>query len=188
MPKKENTSYNFRQKHWTQGELIALRKDMVKTANRRLSSLEKAERDFWAYDYATLYTQRVYGSNRFSAKSDVSTERVIRDLEELQKFLNSKSSTVGGSKDIDNKILRTFERKGVKVKNPREFFNFLSSSTFKALSNRKVPSEFLIDYYSRASENGKSEEEIEEELEKYRRGEVDGFDELVEKEGYTLLL
>ena len=183
------SNYNFRSGNFSRGELEALYREMSRRANARLRRLEKADRAFWAYDKATIFTQRAYGSNRFPSLRRVGSESdkgLIRVLEEVQTFLSSKSSTVSGSKSIDRKILNTFKRKGVDIKDSKEFFNFLQSEQFKKLSNKKISSSFIIDYYTRSSNEGKTNEEIVEELEKFRQGEIKGVDELFKRGGFSI--
>lgn len=182
-------NYNFRSGKFSRGELEALYREMSRRANARLRNLERADRAFWAYDKATIFTQRAYGSNRFPSLKKIGSESdkgLIRVLEEVQTFLSSKSSTVSGSKSIDRKILNTFKRKGVDIKDSKEFFNFLQSEQFKKLSNKKISSSFIIDYYTRSSNEGKTNDEIAEELEKFRQGEIKGVDELFKRGGFSI--
>lgn len=182
------SSYNFRSGNFTRGELEALYKQMSRRANSRLRSLERADRAFWAYDKATLYTQRAYGKNRFpTSPGKMSDKGLIRVLEEAQAFLNSQTSTVRGSKAVDKKIVDTFERKGIKISDKKEFFNFLDSSQFRSLSNKKIDSDRLIEFYTRSKEKGDSNQEIEDLLEEFRQGKIDGIDELYEKQGFNFL-
>ena len=183
------TNYNFCSGDFSRGELEALYREMSRRANARLRRLEKADRAFWAYDKATIFTQRAYGSNRFPTPRRIGSESdkgLIRVLEEVQTFLSSKSSTVSGSKSIDRKILNTFKRKGVDIKDSKEFFNFLQSEQFKKLSNKKISSSFIIDYYTRSSNEGKTNDEIADELEKFRQGEIKGVDELFKRGGFSI--
>lgn len=182
------SSYNFRSGDFTRGELDALYKQMARRANQRLRSLEKADRAFWAYDKATLYTQRAYGKSRFPTTPGKMTDKgLVRSLEELQVFLNSQTSTVRGSRQVDKRIVDTFSRRGIKIENKKEFFNFLDSSQFRSLSNKKIDSDRLIEFYTRSKEKGDSDEEITELLEDFRQGQIDGIDELFEKQGFSLL-
>lgn len=188
MAKKVDYNYNFRSAQFTRGELEALYKNMARTANQRLARLEKADRAFWAYDKATLFTQRAYGRNRFlSNPSEMTDKGLIRVLEELRTFLGSQTSTVSGSKSVDRKIIKAFEKKGIKIGDKKEFFNFLQSAQFKKLANKKLSSSVLIDYYVRSKEQGDSLEEIIDELEEFRTGEVKGADELFERKGMSIL-
>lgn len=186
MPRK-NFNYNFRSGQFSRGELDALYKEMARVANRRLYSLEKNERAFWAYDKATVHTQRAYGKNRFpGVYKGESDKGIIRELEYIQDFLQSKTSTITGSKSVENKILSTFERKGVDFStvNQREFFNFLQSENFKRLSRKNIDSNRLIDYYTKMVENGKTTD-VEKELEKFRKNEIKGVDELYKRSGLS---
>ena len=181
-------NYNFRSGQFTRGELEALYKNMARTANQRLARLEKADRAFWAYDKATLFTQRAYGTNRFKTSASNMTDKgLIRVLEEMRTFLGSKTSTVSGSKNVDRKILKKFREKKVDIKDPKEFFQFLNSEQFRKLSGKKLSSSVLIDYYVRSSEQGDNLETIKDELEDFRTGKIEGADVLFERKGMTIL-
>lgn len=162
---------------------------IAKTANSRLSALEKAGRAFWAYDMATLFTSRAYGKKRFRYSPAKMTDKSLaRATKEIERFLYAESSTVRGSKAIDKKIISTFrEKHDFAISNEREFFNFLSSEDYKNLVGKNISSEFLIDFYDRSTEEGKTIDEILEALDKFKRNEITGVEDLFNEFGLSVL-
>lgn len=173
----------------TAAELNTERLRLARIANRRLRALEAAGRDFWAYDRATNYTQRSRGSNRYSQKKEWNgtVEGLKQELEELISFLNSKTSTVSGSKAVENKIITKHKTRGRTLSEPTRFFNFLQSDMYKRLANKYISSEKLQDYYDRRVEDDISDEKIEATLKAFEKDEIHDVAELFESAGYSLL-
>lgn len=163
---------------------------MARRANARLRRLEKAGRAFWAYDSATVYTQKAYGKNRFPQSPRSMSERAQRrNLREIQKFLGLRTSTVSGSRSVENQIIDTFRsgKHDFEIVDRREFFNFLSSSIFKDISNRTMDSERLIEFYDRmSSEQGKSIDDIKDSLKEWKESESEGVEDLYNKYGMSI--
>lgn len=162
---------------------------IAKTANSRLSALEKSDRAFWAYDMATLFTNRAYGKNRFKySPAKMSDKGLETATKEIERFLSSASSTVRGSKAIDKKIVNTFrEKHDFSISDEREFFNFLSSEEYKNLVGKNISSEFLIDFYDRSTEEGNSYDDILDALDRFRRNEISGVEDLFNEFGLSVL-
>lgn len=163
---------------------------LARRANARLRRLENAGRAFWAYDSATVYTQKAYGKNRFPQSPRGMSERAQRrNLREIQKFLGLRTSTVSGSRSVENQIIDTFRsgKHDFEIVDRREFFNFLSSSIFKDISNRAMDSERLIEFYDRmSSEQGKSIDEIKDALKEWQESESEGVEDLYNKYGMSI--
>lgn len=172
-------------------ELQSIRLKYAKIANARLRSLERAERDVYAYDVATRYTERTRKSKRFSEakKFSKNPRDLMRDIDALTQFLNSQTSTVRGQKKLENKKINSFEKKlEVTIPNKREFWNFLSGNSFQNLRGaRKGDSNYFVDFYVRSKEEGYSLADINKALDEYRRGEVKGIDELFNKTGLSFI-
>lgn len=172
-------------------ELQSIRLKYAKIANARLRSLERAGRDVFAYDVATRYTGRTRNSKRFSESKKFSENPrdLMRDIDALTQFLNSQTSTVRGQKKLENEKINNFEKKlGVSIPDKREFWNFLSGSSFQDLrGSRKGDSNYFVDFYVRSKEEGYSLDEINQALDEYRRGEVKGIDELFNQTGLSFI-
>lgn len=163
---------------------------LARRANARLRRLEKAGRAFWAYDSATVYTQKAYGKNRFPQSPRNMSERAKRrNLREIQRFLGLQTSTVSGSKKVDDMIVDTFRSAdhGFQVIDRREFFNFLNSAVYKDIANHTMDSERLIEFYDRmSSEQGASLDYIKEALEEWQKSESEGVEDLYNKYGMSI--
>lgn len=129
-------------------ELVERNKALVKRANSALSRLEKAGITRWAYDRAVSYTESEFGMKRFTASKSKLPEIVDLqiNIQEMSKFLSSKSSTIRGNKAIDLKIINAFRDKGIKIpKNEEaEFFDLISSDDFETLKKSYVDSGTII--------------------------------------------
>lgn len=173
-------------------DLNKLRVKLARRANSRLLRLEKkASKDSkgskyigWAYKPATRYTQKANGSNRFSTRKEISDDpfEVIEEIEEIINFLNAESSTVTGVKNIESRITETFRKKGLEVKNPKVFFDFLSSETYKQ-SEKNLSSEQIQELFDRAVGKGKAVKQIKQTLEDFNNHKINTIDELYEDLG-----
>ena len=173
-------------------DLNNLRVKLARRANSRLLRLEKkaikTDQKYigWAYKPATRYTQKTYGSNRFSTRKKISDDpfEVIEEVEEIINFLNAKSSTPTGIRSIENQIIQTFRTKHhLTIKNPKEFLDFLASETFKD-SKKNLSSEQLQDFYDRTiNDTKKGIQEIEKALENFNSGKIEDITELYKETG-----
>lgn len=170
--------------------LNSIRLRYARIANERLRNLEKAERDFWAYDVAVDYTQKAYGKNRFNQSKQWkgTVEGLIGEIQELSKFLNMKTSTVRGHHSVDRKIIKTFrgEKHGLKLNEPKVFFDFLNSAQYKNLANKGITSEQLQEFFDRSTDDNYEIDEIYGLLEEFEKTEMT-VEELFNRHGYTTL-
>lgn len=165
-------------------DLNKLRVKLARRANSRLLRLEKKGLVGWAYKPAVRYTQKAYGSNRFSTRKEISDDpfEVIEEVDEIINFLNAESSTVTGVINIESRITETFRKKGLDVKNPKDFFDFLSSETYKQ-SEKNLSSEQIQELFDRAVGAGKTAMEIKQTLEDFNNKKINTIDELYEDVG-----
>lgn len=157
---------------YTLEELDRMRRKLAKRANARLLALERAGRDYWAYDIAQQYLN-ARNRRRFSERAFKGSERnAVRELEEIISFLNSASSTISGSRAIEDKIKATFAEKGVNVSELRsqEFFDFLDWYNSDKRGRSKIQSAMAIDFYNKAIQQGKSKEDVETAIEQFKQG------------------
>lgn len=168
--------------------LNSIRLRYARVANERLRNLEKAGRDFWAYDVAVDYTQKAYGRNRFNqAKQWMGTmEGIISEIQELSKFLNMETSTVRGQHAVDKRITKTFQQKGLKMSDPKAFFNFLNSAQYKNLANKGITSEQLQEFFDRSVDDQYEITEIYNAFEEFENSGMT-VEELFNRHGYTTL-
>lgn len=165
-------------------DLNKLRVKLARRANSRLLRLEKKGLVGWAYKPAVRYTQKAYGLNRFSTRKEISDDpfEAIEEVEEIINFLNAESSTVTGVRNIESRITETFRKKGLDVKNPKDFFDFLSSETYKQ-SEKNLSSEQIQELFDRAVGVGKTAMEIKQTLEDFNNKKINTIDELYEDVG-----
>lgn len=168
--------------------LNSIRLRYARIANERLRRLEKAGRDFWAYDIAVNYTQKAYGRNRFNQARQWkgSMEGIINEIEELSKFLNMETSTLRGQKAVDRRIAKTFKQKGLKMSDPKAFFNFLNSAQYKNLANKGITSEQLQEFFDRSVDDQYELSEIYNAFEEFENSDMT-VEELFNRHGYTTL-
>lgn len=172
MKRTGRINIDVRQGGYTLEELDRMRRKLAKRANARLLSLERAGRDYWAYDIAQQYLN-ARNRRRFSERSFKGSERnAVRELEEIISFLNSASSTITGSKAIEDKIKSSFARKGVNVSElgSRDFFDFLDWYNSDKRGRSKIQSSIAIDFYNKAIQQGKSREDVETAIEQFKQG------------------
>lgn len=186
----EKIELDLRGDFTTLDDLNKLRVKLARRANSRLLRLEKkaikTDQKYvgWAYKPATRYTQKAYGSNRFSTRKEISDNpfEVIEELEEIINFLNAESSTVTGVKNIESRIIETFRKKGLEVRNPKDFFDFLSSETYKQ-SEKNLSSEQIQELFDRAVGTGKTVKQVQQTLEDFNNRKINTIDELYEDVG-----
>lgn len=174
---------DFRGEFLTLDELNSIRLRYARIANERLRVLEKAGRAYWAYDVAVSYTRRSRGRNRFNQKKtwEGTKEGLLHEVEELQAFLNMKTSTLRGSKAVEQRIVNTFQRDhGIDIDSigRTDFFNFLTFLNTKSSEYNMIPSEMAIDFYTRSRGGGAKHEDIVSVLEEYKKGKIKNLKDL----------
>ena len=174
---------DFRGDFMTLDELNSIRLRYARIANARLRSLVNSCRAYWAYDVAVSYTQRSRGKNRFNQKKVWSgtKEGLLHELEELQSFLNMKTSTLRGSKAVEQRIVNTFQQShGIDIDRigRSDFFNFLTFLNTKSSEYNMIPSEMAIDFYTRSRDDGVKHEAIVNALDEYKKGKIKNLKDL----------
>ena len=81
---------------------------LAKKSNARLIRLEKAGYDYFAYDLAMSYTKPAYGTNRFKTGGFETPKDIRRQIFQMETFLEKKSSTIKGAKQIERDRLDRF--------------------------------------------------------------------------------
>ena len=177
---------DLREKGYDMNELIKIRKRLAKVANQRLRTIEEiGKTDAYVYSQTMVYLIGE-GRMRFIESNKMTTlKEMKRELEELNAFLKAKTSTVGGIRKFERQTAEVFREKyGLQLKNPESFSKFLSSESFKHLTEDNiVSSEFLIEFYDRAVENGVSETDIYASLEEYEKGNINSWNDIYKDVG-----
>lgn len=113
---------------------------LVKEANRRLQRLEKSGKAYQSSAYRTLQEEKGQ-KPRFKVKGS-SRQSLEQQLKELKSFINKKSSTLKGTKDIAKKQKEELEKQGI---------------TFKDEAEEKEFFEMFGDYMSKSKQRGKKQ-------------------------------
>lgn len=159
---------------------------LAKRANTRLRSLEKSSSkitgETYTYGAYKKYAADVLGMDkpRFSQSKQVKDVNTMRhEILVLQRFLNAKSSTISGNREIEQMRINTFksgiwgnisfDENGDPVKRKRleitsasnaGFYDFLNSGLLSQKIQSYYTSEQLIEMYEQAQRNGMSTDEI----------------------------
>lgn len=163
---KEWRTMNVYQEAMSVDELQDVRRALAKQTNQRLLRLERAESvtggnyAFGAYDVLEEYLKNTgqlpKGDKpmRIKERKDAldETSELRREIAALQNFLNSKSSTVKGMRQIEKIRLEKFESKGYKFADTKEFYDFLNSSQMEDLKKHNFDSEQIRERYDEARE------------------------------------
>ena len=188
--KMETVRIDLRRKDVDIEEVRSIRRKLAKRANQRLRVLEKNKLTKNAYRVATRYTQQTRGKDRFSEAKMVKADMgyLKQEILELERFLNSVTSTLTGYKKLEQQRLKVFRDYGLKVKDTQEFFDFLDSEIYKQLANKAISSDILQEFYDTVkSKKDAKKEEIQKALEKFREGNIDTIDELYEEFDLTFM-
>jgi hypothetical protein len=125
-----------------------------------------------ALDYLKARNRRY-----FSESLTLTENRTVlkAEIQRLQYFLTRPSHTVKGQREIEQKRIATFEKKGIHFASSKEFYQFLSSETFQSLRKLQYSSEQLIEDYERAREQGMTNDQVmgklSNALDAFRKGE-----------------
>lgn len=164
--------------------LQAVRRKLAKRANQRMVRLERSASPITgkayhvgAYDIAQA---ELGDRKRFSEKLNYSTDitELKKEIGQIQAFLNAKSSTVAGNKEIEEKRIETLTNLGrdaeghapISEATARSagFYDFISSKAFIYLSEKQVDSEGLQEIYDYYTEKkGLSYEDVQGIVDEY---------------------
>jgi len=89
-------------KNWQSeyNELALYNKRLARLANQRLRELKKAKKDYYAYDSAISFTDRMFGTTRYKENLESPNDMKAQILS-MQRFLNFETSTVEGHKAVE---------------------------------------------------------------------------------------
>lgn len=170
----------------TAKEYAEWRAALAKRANTRLRALEKSASKItgekYTYGAYKKYAQDVLNMDipRFSESKKPGNINVMKsEIRQLNQFLNAKSSTIAGNRDIERLRIETFEkgewgrkkfdaegnplpknRKKIKFASNKEFYDFLTSGILSKKINPYIDSEKMIELYESAREKGIMHDEI----------------------------
>lgn len=169
---------------YSTAQLQEIRCKLAKRANNSLRDLARNSSPitgevYNSYGAAVDALDYLKARNRryFSESLALTENRTVlkAEIQRLQYFLTRPSHTVKGQREIEQKRIDTFEKKGIHFASSKEFYQFLNSGTFHSLRKAQYSSEQLIEDYERAREKGLTHEQamerLESALEDFRQGE-----------------
>lgn len=169
---------------YSTAQLQEIRRKLAKRANYSLRDLARNSSPitgevYNSYGAAVDALDYLKARNRryFSESLTLTENRTVlkAEIQRLQYFLTRPSHTVKGQREIEQKRIATFEKKGIHFASSKEFYQFLSSEVFQSLRKLQYSSEQLIEDYERAREQGMTNEQVMEKLsnalDAFRKGE-----------------
>ena len=169
---------------YSTAQLQEIRRKLAKRANSSLRELSRNSSPitgevYNSYGAAVDALDYLKARNRryFSESLTLTKNRTVlkAEIQRLQYFLTRPSHTVKGQREIEQKRIATFEKKGIHFASGKEFYQFLNSSTFQSLRKLQYSSEQLIEDYERAREQGMTNDQVLEKLnnalDAFRKGE-----------------
>lgn len=169
---------------YSTAQLQEIRRKLAKRANNSLRDLARNSSPitgevYNSYGAAVDALDYLKARNRryFSESLTLTENRTVlkAEIQRLQYFLTRPSHTVRGQREIEQKRIETFEKKGIHFASGKEFYQFLNSATFQSLHKAQYSSEQLVEDYERAREKGLTHEQamerLESALEDFRQGE-----------------
>lgn len=169
---------------YSTAQLQEIRRKLAKRANYSLRDLARNSSPitgevYNSYGAAVDALDYLKARNRryFSESLTLTESRTVlkAEIQRLQYFLTRPSHTVKGQREIEQKRIATFEKKGIHFASSKEFYQFLSSETFQSLRKLQYSSEQLIEDYERAREQGMTNDQVMEKLsnalDAFRKGE-----------------
>lgn len=169
---------------YSTAQLQEIRRKLAKRANNSLRDLARNSSPitgevYNSYGAAVDALDYLKARNRryFSESLTLTENRTVlkAEIQRLQYFLTRPSHTVKGQREIEQKRIETFEKKGIHFASTKEFYQFLSSGTFQSLRKLQYSSEQLIEDYERAREQNMTHDQVLENLsnalDAFRKGE-----------------
>ena len=180
----ESGTFDFKKfSGMSEKEKIYASKEASKQANKQLKQLEKEHLTKFAYEVAGHYNEasgrdknRFYTGGKFKKEKDIEIH-----IQNIATFLNSKTATPEGYKQISIDRLNAFREKGIDIPKGKEkdFYDFLSSEQFKSLG-KYADSNQVIETYVDARNAGVDADTINNEFMNFMNDDLT-FDEVQEK-------
>ena len=194
---------NYNSKAYSVKELQQVRRQMAKAANQRMVRLENnfspitGEAYTWgAHEHAQKYLKKKkrrgeegklrYNENKtaYKTKADLQAE-----INELQSFLNAKTSRYGEQKKIEKARIEKFESgnwggtkdepngRKLQFASTKQFYDFLSSKLFGDLS-KTLTSEQVVELYDAAvtkekGDHDKVVKEMQAEYDRFQNSDIE---------------
>lgn len=151
-----------------QQSLIRVSDNIAKLVNQRLRELERRGYDYYAYNTPIHFTQTMYDSNRFAKSKTLDYDWYMMGTQSQigWKFLQMRSSTVQGMKEIEEERYQSFIDREIidpSETSRRKFRNFLKwmgqndevGAMTEAWSTSETMIEMMVDAYNRKANTRK---------------------------------
>lgn len=189
--RKDYGKWNVWRNSYGRNELMQRRARLAKVANSRLLNLERSKSyitDSILIEASQFDTTLEYlesrGLRRFSeSKTKKMGEYELRhEITLLENFLDMKTSTVTGYRDVERKRVNKFISKGVpeSIARSKEFYDFLNSETFETLTYGAIDSNDIVDDIGKyASPDGSNLQRILDAFEEHKSHQEEGHKALL---------
>lgn len=139
---------------------------LAKRANQRMRDLKKQNLYSTATHKAQQYLKDVYNRKTFKQSKKFTGVELEENLKAIRQFFEAPTSQARQARQAQAKSVENLQKAGYKVGNPKQFFDFLSSSQFKALL-RYIPSDKLVEDFTKANDEGFSVDQIMQDYETF---------------------
>lgn len=185
--RKDYGTWDVWHKSYSLNELRRRRAQLAKVANSRLRALRRSKSyisgrpliEQQQFDYIEFQLGEA-GRKGFSETlkaGGMSELKIKTEIGQLEEFLAMESSTVGGSRKIENKRVQTFISKGVpeELAKSMDFYNFLRSETYYTLEQQFAPSQKIIEMVEEMYIKGLTVDDIVTEFQKFQKTGKKGY-------------
>lgn len=185
--RKDYGTWDVWHKSYSLNELRRRRAQLAKVANSRLRALRRSksyisgrpliEQNQFDYIEFQLEEQGRKGFSETLKAGGMSELKIKTEIGQLEEFLAMQSSTVGGSRKIENKRVQTFIDKGIpeELAKSMEFYNFLRSETYHTLEEQYAPSKKIIELIEQMYGFGITPDDIVDEFRKFQKKGIKGY-------------
>ena len=175
----------------SQEALFKATNDVAREVNKRLRALERRGYNYGAYFTATHFTETMYDTNRFKMPADMDDDWYLMATQTQigLKFIEKRSSTVEGQREIENERYNSFIEKeiipeGYSGRKFKNFLRFLGEEETTAMTKSWTDSdrvvEMIFDAYNKVRTTRKGMRNL---FQKFLEGKGGTFDETMKKLG-----
>lgn len=166
-------------------DLMAMRAKLAHTVNESLRSLEKAGLTQQSHFYQNIALDNAItgkaGKPRFSeakkAPKGATKEFLLREVNQMMRWASKETRTIKGTRE---QIKRLGEAAGIPESDWNDFAAIVNTGVAQDIKNSLISSDEMFEAIEEGLKNDKTPDYITNALEKWRTGEADTFDDLVD--------